>query len=149
MSYEAYIFCDRVIRSITDWQRHIDDLGFEVRIDSDRDLLTSKGHLPAIWHDREVGFEFGPIDCEDVFRTYDDLDLGGPWRHSFALYWNTLPGFVGAWVCAAAYGKAVGGVVFDPQESVLLSPDAAVRHAQSAIDSLPSIEALLAAQRRR
>ena len=94
----------------------------------------------ATWQDREVGCEFGPIDREDVINTYDDVDLGGPWLHAFALYWNTLPGFVGAWVCAAAYAKAVNGIVFDPQESLVLCRDAAVRHAQSAIDTLPQIE---------
>ncbi|WP_336488497.1 hypothetical protein [Methylobacterium nigriterrae] len=148
MSFEAYIFCDKVIHSVSEWQRHINDLGFPVRIESSRELMSSKGHLPAVWSDREVGFEFGPIDRDDVIETYDDVDLGGPWTHAFALYWNTLPGFIGAWVCAAAYAKAVNGIVFDPQESLVLHPIAAARHAQAAIDTLPKIEALAAAKKR-
>ena len=130
-SFEANIFCDKRFGSVAEWQRQIDDLSFSVHIVSSRNLASSKGHLPATWQDREVGCEFGPIDRENVINTCDDVDLGGPWLHAFALYWNLLPGFVGAWVCATAYAKAVNGIVFDPQESFVLWPDAAVRHAQS------------------
>ena len=73
-------------------------------------------------------------------QDYPDIDFGGPWRHLFVFRWSTLPGSAGACCAAAAYAAAVGGVMFDPQEGPVMTPDQALDLARETEAGVPKIE---------
>ncbi|WP_147081151.1 hypothetical protein [Methylobacterium haplocladii] len=149
MSLEAYVLFDREIAAISDWQRGLDELGFPLSLASEKALKALQGHLPAWWNGREAGFECGLCDAGELSHIYDDIDLKGAWRHAMAFNWGTLPGCAGALMAAAALTHATGGVLFDPQESVVLDPAEAVSYARDTAASIPDIEARFAAMKER
>ncbi|HYY83289.1 MAG TPA: hypothetical protein VE686_02165, partial [Beijerinckiaceae bacterium] len=53
---------------------------------------------------------------------------------------STLPGSAGAYCAAAAYAAAVGGVMFDPQEGPVMTPDQALDLARETEAGVPKIE---------
>jgi len=144
MSLDGFVLSNRIISRNQDWQRALDELDFKVTLlFHDVDLKTRHGHLPAIWSGREAGFECGPTDLHELVETYDDFDFGGPWSHAYAFYWSTLPGLLGAYMGMAAYAHATEGVVFDPQEGVVLTARAAIEQTRTIERDYPRLEALI------
>ena len=149
MTMDAYVFSNRKVKSIKEWQKSIDNIGFKIKINSERDLERNSGHLPAEWETREAGFECGPGDIADLMETYNDIDFGGPWLHVYSFHWGTLPACTGAVMAAAAYAHATDGLFFDPQDSLLLQSSAAIQYARETELSFPKIEARMAELRRK
>lgn len=50
------------------------------------------------------------------------IDFGREWAHGLAFYTKEFEELLVGYVAAAAYAKASGGIVFDPQQSLVMSP---------------------------
>lgn len=149
MTMDAYVLSNRKIKSIQEWQEGIDTIGFGLKLNSAKNPQHRSGHLPAEWEKREAGFECSPDDVADLIATYPDIEFGGPWLHAYSFHWGTLPACIGAVMAAAAYAHATDGLFFDPQDSLLLQPSAAIQYARETELSFPKIEAQMAELRRK
>jgi hypothetical protein len=144
MSMEAYVLSNWRLSSQAEWQRAIDAAGFSVQLMSETPLLERRGHLPALWQGREAGFECGHGDADELTQDYPEVDFRGPWEHLFAFRWSTLPGCAAAYCAAAAYAAAVDGVMFDPQDDLVMGPEHALQLARETDAGVPMIERRLA-----
>jgi hypothetical protein len=144
MSMEAYVLSTRRLSSQAEWQRAIDAAVFSVQLMSERPLLERRGHLPARWQGREAGFECGHGNAAELMQDYPEVDFGARWAHLLAFRWSTLPGSAAAYCAAAAYAAAVNGVMFDPQEGPVMTPDQALDLARETEAGVPNIERRLA-----
>lgn len=144
MTMDAHVFSNKKVKSIQEWQSNIDIIGFGLKINSSENPQILSGHLPAEWAKREAGFECGPHDVADLMATYHDIDFGGPWMYAYSFHWGSLPACIGAVIAASAYAHATNGLFFDPQDSLLLQPDEAIRYARDTELRFPKIEAVLA-----
>jgi hypothetical protein len=139
MSIEIYVLSDRRLGSIGEWQRAIDQEGFDLRLDLSRPFEELSGHLPALRGEQRAGFECDHWPPADIIETSPDIDFGRPWTHvlafrlggdDFALW--------GAYAAATAYARATDGVVFDGESGELLSPDKAAGTTRDIERSLPN-----------
>lgn len=129
MSMELYVICRKPIVSTDNLQSSIHDLGFDLKINTQRNVDESSGHLSAEWKAREAGFELSPFPPEELSETYPESDFGGVWPHGYVFYFGTLAGCVSASIAAAALARATDGIVFDPQENAVMSADDAAAFA--------------------
>lgn len=143
MSLDGYVFSNKILKVNADLQISLELLGFRLRLIFSDEITTRHGHLPAIFDGREAGFECGPTDLREIVECYNDFDLGGPWTYAYEFHWSTLTGCLGAWMSMAAYADATDGIVFDPQDGVVLTARAAAQAARSIERDLPRLEGLL------
>ncbi|KKB07473.1 hypothetical protein [Devosia chinhatensis] len=135
MSMEVYVFSDRRLDSMAEWQAALDDAGFNIRLDASRDFLDVAGFLPVTIDDRQSGFE---CDHFDAGKVLDELKAEGfpadrQWRWLLAFRFGGLRyECISALVSAALYMRATGGVLFDCEEGEYYGPDSALDYAEKA-----------------
>jgi hypothetical protein len=144
MSMEAFVLSHRRLDSVVDWQRAIDGAGFSVQLMTERAFLSLSGHLPAQWRETEAGFECGHGDAAELIAAYPEIAFHGRWKHLLALRWSTLPACAAAYLAGAAYARATNGVVFDPQEARLMTPQEVHKVAIETEAAVPLVEQRLA-----
>lgn len=134
MSMEIYAFSDRRLISMGDWQKAIVKEGFSLRLDGSRPFLEIGGHLPATWQSKPAGFECDHWRPEDILDGYIDVKFGRRWKYCLAFRWGAdVRACLGAYMAACGYARATEGVVFDPQDGVVMT-------AQQAYDATAKIE---------
>ncbi len=141
MSMELYVLSDNRLESIDDWQRAIDADGFMLRLFTARSFAELKGVLPIQFGDRQTAFECGHWDPNDLLGTYTDVDFGRHWKYALAFRWTANPyEGIAAYMAAASYAAATGGIVFDCEESKIISPRRAGEIAREIEQQIPLIE---------
>jgi hypothetical protein len=144
MSMEIYILSDRRLASVEAWQQAIDAEGFGLQLLDKRSIDSLSGHLPARWKDRPAGFECSHWNADELIDECPDIDFGHRWSHVLALRWGgDLNACQGANMAACAYARATGGVVFEPEAGIVMSPAEAAVHVRETEKILPSVEAAL------
>ncbi|MBM3527922.1 MAG: hypothetical protein FJX62_07505 [Alphaproteobacteria bacterium] len=144
MSLELFVLSDRKLSSIEEWRRAIDAAGFALTLDTERSIENLEGHLPARWNGEPAGFECDHWDAREVMRENGDIDFGRGWAHALAFRWGAdLKACVGAYMAAAAYAAATGGVVFDGEEGKVKTPKESLETARRIEAEIPVIEARL------
>ncbi len=73
------------------------------------------------------------------------MDLGQSWREAVAFNSQGFEEGLAAYQAAAAYAKATDGIVFDPQESLVMSPPQAFALARQYKADIPKMKELLQA----
>jgi hypothetical protein len=143
MSMEIHVLSERRLASMEEWQQAIDAEGFPLRLCDKAPFDALSGHLPVERADqRDGGFECYHDHIADILDCYDDVDFGGPWSFILSFRWGgDFAACASAWMAAAAYAKAVGGIVFDPQEDDLFSPQKALAMARDIDHDVPALEA--------
>lgn len=127
VSMEIHVFSDKPLPSIAAWQEAINAEGFDLRLDPDVEFQTASGFLPAMLRGKQSGFESYHDDPRELMEGYADVPYFKScpaWKHVLSFRWGSIAHEgVSVFMAAAAYAKATGGVVFDPQESSILTLD--------------------------
>lgn len=138
MSIEIFVLSDKRLGAIEEWQKAIDAEGFGLRLDHSRSIEELSGYLPAHKGERLAGFECDHFDPADLLEEFTEVDFGRRWEQMLAFrFGGDFHELSGAFVAAAAYARATGGVVFDGESGKVLTPDKA---AQIARDTEPELE---------
>jgi hypothetical protein len=137
MSMEAFVLSDKRLGSVAEWQQAIDAAGFALTLVDDRMV----GYLPAQWRDRLTGFECDHRDADEFINQIDDVDFDRRWKHllAFQLADDNVASLV-AYMAAAAYAQATGGIVLDGPSHDLWAPEQALEAARIFEGDLPTIE---------
>ena len=131
MSIDAYVFSDEPLSSLLEWQRAIDAERLNIVLPADGLIRELHGFLPVDSNGVATGFECSPCDPAEIMRQYSVVDFGRAWACCLAFYWRgDLEECLTALSAAAAYAKATGGVVFDPQDSLVTSAQQALQLAR-------------------
>ena len=128
MSMDLYIFSDRPARSMEEWQSAIDADGFQILLDPTVVFEDLNGFLRARLDGAGTGFEVDHEDAPALIADFadSDCDFGRAWTSALAFHWGgDAREMVAAYSTAASYARMTGGVVFDPQEGVIMEPGAA------------------------
>lgn len=124
MSMELYVISPRRLETISEWQRAVDQLEFPIKFSPDVDFDKINGFLPLLLNGKPSGFECDHWALEDITESYGELRVGPDWNHVLAFRWaGNFDELISAMQASAAYAIATGGVIFDPQESEILSRD--------------------------
>jgi hypothetical protein len=130
MAMELYILSDRRLAS-AEWQRAIDAEGFSLRLSNGSDLDSVDGFLPAHLDGESTGFECSHWDADELLAGLQTELTGAAsthaWKFALALRWvgSRLDEGVAAYMAAAAYARAAGGVIFDCEEGRFIGPNEA------------------------
>ena len=144
MSMEIFVLSDSKLASIANWQDaiHAEKLVLEFSIAGA--LHGIAGFLPAHLEGVSTGFECYDDDdnVSELMQTYGAVDFGNQWQHALGIRiigdFNEL---VAAWMAAVAYAHATGGIVFDPQEGKIFTPQQAREVVRAIEKDRPAFEA--------
>lgn len=138
MSMELYVFSDRKLASIEEWQSALDAEGFDLRIYKDRSIEQLSGFLPATINGEVSGFECDHMDAASLIEELESEDyvIEHRWQYllTFRFGGNRFE-CMAACIAAAIYMKAVDGVLFDGEEGEFYGPDSALPYARRAADT--------------
>ena len=86
MSIEIFVMSDRRLGSIAEWQKAIEQEGFNLRLDASRPFEALSGHLPAWRGSEPAGFECDHWDPADLLDNDDlaDVEFGHRWTQTLA-----------------------------------------------------------------
>jgi hypothetical protein len=122
MSVELMVLSERRVASMPDWQQAIDMEGLSVTLAADASIEMLDGFLPVRSSDTQTGFECDHCEVEEILTLYPNVNFGRRWSYGLVFRWGgDLDACLAASISAAAYAKASGGVVFDPQEGSVTS----------------------------
>lgn len=130
MAMEIFALSDQQLGSMAEWQRAIDAEGypFPVRLPADVAFADLSGFLPVDYDNAKSGFECDHWQPEDIYDNYPSAASGHRWKFALAFRFGYARGELEcAWMAAAAYARATGGMVFDTEEAKLFDPDAAAQ----------------------
>jgi hypothetical protein len=131
MSIEFSVLSDRQLSSTAEWQQAIDAEGFPLRLDPACVLAQAGGFFPAHFGDKRTGFERCHDDAGEFIDAYPDFDFGRRWTYALGLrIGGDYDQLRAAFMAAAAYARATGGVVWDGESGEVMSPDRAAEEAR-------------------
>ena len=144
MALELFVLSDKQLDLLDAWQAAIDGEGFPVRLTSDRPMDALKGFLPVLLRGIQTGFECDHWRAEVFMRERSNVDFGHEWRYALAFRWGgDFNQLQSAWMAAAAYAKATGGIVFDDEDGKIHTAVEARDVVQDMDRGLPIIEGIL------
>jgi hypothetical protein len=143
MSMEIFTLSDHRLTSLEDWQKSIDIMGVSLVLSTETSVGELRGFLPVRSGGVATGFECDRCQADEVMRLYGAVDFGRNWRCALAFNWRGFDEGLAAYSAAAAYAKAADGVVFDPQDGVVLSPQQAFNVAVKMKAEMPKVKEFL------
>jgi hypothetical protein len=137
MSMHVFVFSDTRLMSMLEWQRSINQEQFQVLLPSDVPIADIHGFLPVRLNESTTGFECDYRDVSHVMSLYREVDFGRQWNYCLSFRSRgDLDEWFAANIAAAAYAAATNGIVFDPQDSLVMSSQEAVAAAKSMGDDV-------------
>src|SRR5882757_1392417 len=108
MSIEIFVMSERRLGSIAEWQKAIEQEGFNLRLDASRPLEAIGGHLPAWRGSEPAGYECDHSDPADLLDDDDlaDIDFHRPWSQTLAFRFGR--DFLALWVIRGGDGLRAG-----------------------------------------
>jgi hypothetical protein len=142
---ELFVLSDRQLSSLAEWQRAISAEGFPLQLLSHTQPATLHGLLPARLGVNPTGFEFAPVDADDVVEKYSGIDFGHRWRHAFSFRWDGADLYQNpaALMASAAYPKATSGMVLDCVAKKLVMPEHAAEMAREFESQISMVQEIL------
>lgn len=123
MSMEIYVFSDRKLASIEDWQSAIDAEGFPLRVANGKPFDSLSGFLPMQLEGRSAGCECDHFDAGELMDDFADIEFGRRWQHVLAFrFGGDIDACICAYMAGAAYARVTEGCVLDGEEGRLLTP---------------------------
>jgi hypothetical protein len=118
MSMELWVFSDRQLSTIAQWQTAIDGEAYSLKLDTTTPLESLGGFLPARLRGEPTGFECYHDNAEKLIRNNSDLNFNHAWKYVLALRWvgSKVNELRAAWMAGTAYAQATDGLIFDDQE---------------------------------
>jgi hypothetical protein len=119
MSMELWVFSDKQLSSIAEWQAAIDAQKNQLRLSDVTPFEKLNGFLPSHLGDELKGFECYHDDAGELIRNNSDLNFGHTWKYALAFRWlgSKENETLAAWMAGAAYARATDGIVFNDQDS--------------------------------
>lgn len=137
MSMEVYVFSDRQLGSIAEWQVAIEADGFDVRLDASRAFADLSGFLPVVIEGRPAGFECDHFEAGSMIDelTEEGFPVEHRWKHLLVFrFGGNYDEGVAAAVAAAVYARSTDGILFDCEDGQFCGPEAAADYARRAAD---------------
>lgn len=123
MSMEICVLSDKQLQSISEWQGAIDAEDFPLRLSNEKAFTEINGFLPVWLREQRTGFECYHVEPNEIIDTYNEINFGHDWKHVLVFVWGgDFAEMQAAWMAATAYARVTGGIVFDNQAGVLLTP---------------------------
>jgi|ERR1044072_7359921 hypothetical protein len=145
MSMELLVFSDCRLRSMSEWQRAIDSERLGIVLPADASIDEMRGFLPLHHYGKNTGFECHHYDAAEMIASFQDVNFGHPWRECLCFIWAAdFDEALAASMASAAYAKAADGIVYDPQDSVIMSPREALDLARRLENELPKAKQIVA-----
>lgn len=145
MSMELLVFSDRRLRSMSEWQRAVDSDRLGVVLPLDESIDSLHGYLPVNHFGKKTGFECAHRDAAKMMAFCQGVNFGHPWTQCLCFIWGgDFDEALAAYMASAAYAKAAEGIVYDPQDDVIMSPREALDAARRLEDELPKAKQTVA-----
>jgi hypothetical protein len=123
MSMEMWVFSDRELDTVSDWQAAIDAEGYQLQLAADVQLKPLSGFLPAHLRGELTGFECYHDDAAEFIRENSRIDFGHTWKFALGLRVGSKESeLLAAWMSGTAYAQATDGVIFDGEEGKIFTP---------------------------
>jgi hypothetical protein len=123
---EIFVLSDRRLTSMAEWQRSLDTARLGITMSTDVLLDKLSGFLPVGSGKIKTGFECDYCPALEVIKLYGRVDFGRTWLFALAFNWQGIDECFAAYAAASAYALAVDGVVFDPQDGIVMPPQQAL-----------------------
>lgn len=135
MSMELWVFSDRQLSSIAEWQGAIDAEKYPLKLSDETPFERLNGFLPCYLRGELTGFECYHDDAAEFMRNNSDLASGNNWNYVLSFRWlgSKENEALAAWMAGTAYARATNGVIFNDQ-------DDRSRNAQEAHEVVHDIE---------
>lgn len=145
MSMELLVFSDRRLHSMSEWQRAIDSERLGIVLPADDSIDGLHGYLPLHHYGKNTGFECHHYDAADMMAFFHNVNFGHRWAQCLCFIWGSdFDEGLAASMASAAYAKAADGIVYDPQDDVIMSPREALDVARRMEDELPKARQIVA-----
>lgn len=147
MAMEIFVFSDKRLETIAEWNTALIEMGFDVVIDDSRRVAELSGSQPTKLRDRDVWIEYDHFDPAKFFEEQDYVRKERDWKYLLAFrFGGDLYALTAVLMAAAAYAKATNGVVLDEYEPVFRSWQQVAQMAIENDRDTPRIEALTNAE---
>ena len=145
MSMELHILSDLRLPSTREWQIAIDDEKLPLQLESNVQLGSLRGFLPARLGNEGTGFECFNDAAAQTMKFFGESHFDHPWQFALGLRWlGSKPiELQAAWTAAIAYAAATGGVIFDHEEGKVFTAEQARVVLQDFVRNLASLDTLL------
>lgn len=119
MSMGLWVFSDKQLGSIAEWQAAIDAETYPLRLSNSMLFESLRGFLPAHLSGELTGFECYHDDAKKLISDNSDLNFDHSWKYVLSFRWvgSKVNELRAAWMAGTAYAQATGGVIFDDQEA--------------------------------
>ncbi len=145
MSIEILVLSDRRLDSMSEWQRAINSEGLGILLPEAASTDDLHGYLPVHRGGIRTGFECAYRDAAEMMAFYRGVNFGHPWRQCLSFIWGSdLEEGLAASMTSAAYAQRANGIVYDPQDDLIMSPHEALELARRMKDELPKWKQLAA-----
>jgi hypothetical protein len=124
MSMSLYVFSDKEVNSIAEWQAAINAEGYPLQLSAEMIFERLSGFFPMHLRGELTGFECYHEDVADVVQASFDIKLDHAWKFVLGFVWlgskeNEL---LAAWMAATAYARVTNGVILDGEGMKFLTP---------------------------
>lgn len=133
MSMSLYIFSDRPVQSMAEWQAAIDADGFAAELYKPAKFEELDGFLPVKLDGVGTGFEVCHEDSPALISELADegWEVGRQWTQALSFHWGgDYRELIAAYATAGSYARATEGVVFDCEEAKVYEPAAVLEMAR-------------------
>lgn len=141
MTMSLWVFSDKQLTSVAEWQAAVDAEGYPLHLSPDMIFERLSGFFPMHLRGELTGFECYHEDLPDVQAAVPGIDLGHEWKFVLGFVWlggkwNEL---LAAWMAATSYAQATDGIILDCEgEGRLCTP----AEARALVNHFESPEAL-------
>jgi hypothetical protein len=117
MAMELWVFSDRQLNSVAEWQAGIDAEGYPLRLSIDRMFEKLRGFLPSYLRGELAGFETYHQDAGALIRSNPGIHFDHEWKYALGFRWLSSKAneLRAAWMAATAYAQATDGIIIDDQ----------------------------------
>jgi hypothetical protein len=133
MSMSLYMFSDRPVQSMSEWQAAIIADGFAAELYKPAVFAELSGFLPVKLDGAGTGFEVDHEDSPALIAELaeEGLEVDRQWTHALSFHWGgDYRELIAAYATAGSYARVTEGVVFDCQEAKVYQPAAVLEMAR-------------------
>ncbi len=150
MSMEIWVFSDRQLNSIAEWQAAIDAEGYPLQLSTDAIFAKLRGFLPMRLREQPSGCECYHDPADELIEAWSNVDFGHAWKYALGFRWGgNLSALQAAWMAATAYAAATSGIVIDDQESRIRTAVESRSEVDDIVRNIPKMEEFLRDLKRR
>lgn len=145
MSMEVLVFSDRRLSSMGEWQRSIDSEHLGILLPTDASIDELRGYLPVHRNQKRTGFECHHYDAAEMMAFCQGVNFDHPWTQCLCFIWaSDFDEALAAYMASAAYAKATEGIIYEPEDNVIMSPHEALALARRLEGELPKAKQIVA-----